>query len=171
MEWIFILGIGVILALFIVFLAVWIMKGMKGKIEIKLNSYSFSPGQKISGSILLKLKKPIEKGQLFVQLIGERKQTNYLRNGPISQTFRIFDFEYQISEQKSMPAGEFNISFDFPIPNNLSTQPKFDENPIGTLLKSAQILIGQNVNVNWWLVGKLKCEGLDLSKKVRVNII
>ncbi|MEM5790884.1 MAG: hypothetical protein QXP77_02465 [Candidatus Aenigmatarchaeota archaeon] len=136
----------------------------KGKIEIILEKYNFSPGEIIKGRVILKLKEPIMARALKVGLIGEEKSFS----GKKKSSTKIFSFEMPLDGEKEYLEGEYN--FELKIPSNLLTMPQIP-GVIGDVIKGIQILSGVGTRISWYVIAKLDIpSGLDVSKKVQVNI-
>lgn len=57
---------GIILLVVVFFVALFILRKMKGSIELIPEKYNYNEGEVIKGKIVLKLKKSVEKGALIV---------------------------------------------------------------------------------------------------------
>jgi len=156
-------------AVLLIVLIMWIISKLKGKVEIQLEKLSFSSGEDITGKVILKLKKPVESKALYVQIIGENKTTPYNRTSPgmsrSSNTNRIYEFRQNISGQKLYPAGESYYDFKLKAPSisssrNISINFK---NPLQTLQ-------GNNSVVNWYIIAGLDIPGIDISKRMNIQV-
>jgi len=145
----------------------------KGKIEVFLEKYNFSPGDSIKGKISLKLKKPTRAKGLKVGLVGEKTKTEFGRtSGKRMSTRRskthFFDFEMPLDGEKEYLKGEYN--FKIKIPKNV-LQTRAPEGAAGDIIKGIQLLSGKDIRISWYVIAKLDIpSGLDVSKKVQVNI-
>ena len=144
----------------------------KGKIEVILEKYNFSPGESIKGRISLKLKKPIEAKALKVGLVGEKATTEFGKTSgrgmSTSQSkTHFYDFEMPLDGKKEYLEGEYNFEIKIPA-NVLQSQPG---GTVGDVIKGIQLLSGKDVRISWHVIAKLDIpSGLDVSKKVQVNI-
>lgn len=137
----------------------------KGKIEIILEKFNFSPGEIIRGKVILKLKEPIRARALKVALVGEEQRFSRKKG---SSKSKIFSFEMPLDGEKEYLEGEYN--FEIKIPQNLLTLPQIP-GAVGEIIKGLQILSGVGARISWYVVAKLDIpSGLDVSKKVQVNI-
>lgn len=144
----------------------------KGKVEIQLQKYNFSPGEFIQGTAVFKLKKILHARAVNVRLIGQKKTSSYgLGNKTTNrQTDYVFDFIQPLDVEKDY-SGEFSYNFQIKIPENVLSQPKFGGDVVGTLVKSAQLLSGVSSYIKWYVAAYLDIpSGFDVSKKVQVNI-
>lgn len=141
----------------------------KGKIEIFLEKYQFSPGDTIKGRIALKLKEPIRAKALKVGLVGERGGTTVSvgpgRMGAKRSSMRVYNFEMPLDGEKEYFEGEYNFEIKIPV----GALPAPPGGVGGDILKSVQFLSGRVMK--WYVIGKLDIpSGIDVSKKVQVNI-
>jgi len=165
--------LAVVVLIAVIVLVLYSIARSKGKITLTLNKMEFTPGETITGTINLRLKKPVEAKSLNVGLIGTMERTDYSRNpkGGMSRNTRreiVFDFKKTIDGQKNY-SGENNYNFELKIPADVFKQSTGNQ-VADTLIKSAQILSGTTSRVDWYVVANLDMKGFDLSRKVRVNI-
>jgi len=145
----------------------------KGKIEVILEKYNFSPGESIKGRISLKLKKPIEAKALKVGLVGEKATTEFGKTSgrgmSTSQSkTHFYDFEMPLDGKKEYLEGEYN--FEIKIPANVLQTPS-PGGAVGDIVKGIQLLSGKDVRISWHVIAKLDIpSGIDVTKKVQVNI-
>ena len=91
----------------------------------------------------------------------QRRKTSYRR---------IFDFKQPLDGEKEYPSGQvLRYPFKIKVPDttNLANKP---EGMMGDALQAAQFLSGASTVITWNLIAKLDCSGLDVNKKVQVNI-
>ncbi len=139
----------------------------KGKIEVSLEKYNFSPGEIIKGKISLKLKKPTRAKALKVGLVGEKKTTQYRTSSSSQSKTHFFDFEMPLDGEKEYLEGDYNFEIKIPA-NVLQVQPG---GAVGDIVKGIQLLSGKDVRISWHVIAKLDIpSGIDVSKKVQVNI-
>jgi len=141
----------------------------KGKFEIILEKYNFSPGETIKGRILMKLKKPTQAKALKVGLVGEKKTTQYRKTSSSQSKTHFFDFEMPLDGEKEYLEGEYN--FEIKIPSSVLQRPA-PGGAVGDIVKGIQLLSGKDVRINWYVIAKLDIpSGFDVSKRVQVNIV
>ena len=142
----------------------------KGKIEIYLDKYNFSPGETISGNVNLKVKKQEKAKAVTIRLIGEQKTSNFSTiQNTRAQTRKhyIQDFKQQLEREKEY-SGEYNYNFQIKIPQNILNSIN---SSLGAVMKSMQILTGQSSQIKWHLIASLEIPwAIDISKKVQINI-
>lgn len=145
----------------------------KGKIDIKLDKYQFSPGENIVGDIHLKLKKETRARALTIRLIGEEKTTQIRRDdeGTHSQTdkVKIFDLKVPVSGEGEYSKGEYK--FTVPIPKNLFQRGARPKGVVGDVVNVLEGLSGRRTSIEWKLVANLDIpKGFDLSGKQKILI-
>jgi hypothetical protein len=144
----------------------------KGKIDLIIEKYNFSPGDTIKGKILLKLNKPIHAKAIKVELLGEKSTSKtVITTGSTTHSQSneyVFNFEMPLDGEKDYLEGEYN--FELKVPGSLS-QPSMPQGVAGDVLKSIQILAGRESTIKWYVIAKLDIpKGLDVSKKIQINI-
>ena len=147
----------------------------KGKIDIAIPKTSFAPGDKISGNVVLTLKKPVKARESSISLIGEQTTTkgSIIGTEQSKNTQRIYDFKHRLDGEKEYDK-EARYDFEIKLPADiLSRQPQMPQvsGALGQGLKIAQAITGMGVWSNWYLLAKLDIPGgMDISKKVQVTI-
>jgi len=144
----------------------------KGKAEITLSKYQFSPGETIEGQFKFMLDKPAVAKSVGISFYGLRQTTQMMSGRRSTRTDKIFDFTQPLDVEKEYPAGESAYSFSLQVPQNLNTG-QMPEGTLGTVLKSAQFLMGAQSKVDWYVEGRLDIKGFsfDVSKKVKISIV
>lgn len=160
--------IGVIATVLVVVIVMYILMKSTGKITINLNKFDFAAGEIITGTINLKLKKPVQAKSLSVKLIGERNVATNVNGQKKTSTETVFELEKIIDGEKMYMVSDQNYEFEIKVPLNI-TQTTGNQ-ATDTLIKSMQILSGQNSRTDWYLIAYLDMKGFDLSKRIRVYI-
>jgi hypothetical protein len=171
MEFEVMLAIGIIgilvLALFMV-LVIFLIKRAKGKMEIQLDDYNFSPGKVITGRIYLKLKKPQE-GILKVGLTGTYRRRSYGKEKNTNRNMNAYFIEIPITNMANFNLGESWHEFQFQVPGDVTNT--LNSGAIGGAIKTAQFLMSGTVtNIDWYFTARLDVKGIDLTKKVKVSV-
>jgi hypothetical protein len=162
-----IIAVIVVMAL-VIWLVMWLITKSKGKIDIVLKNYNYSPGDTINGKINLTVKKPIQSKGITIRLIGERIQRNYSRNSTnhnSTNSQRIFDFKQPVEGKKDYQPGELNYDFNLKIPQNLINHPQLT-GILGVIANMSTL----NSMIKWYLIADLDIPGVDISKKIQINI-
>lgn len=169
---IFLIALGVGFIILIMFL----VSKSKGKIEIQLDKYNFTPGEVITGTLTLNLKKALDANALEAGLIGESDSTNYNVNqgGGVSVSSKneknIFEFSYPLDGEKIYNPGVMEYKFQIKIPENILSKVSTGSQVADNLIKTAMFVTGNNRRIKWYVTGRLKIGGFDIKKKVQVNI-
>lgn len=144
----------------------------KGKIDIVIEKYNYSPGETVKGKLILNLKETVHAKSLKVGIVGEKTTTVTLTiNGKTNtrhSNVNVFSFEMPLDGEKDYVRREYD--FEMKVPGNL-TQPSIPEGVAGDILKSVQILAGREGTIKWYITAKLDVpKGFDVSNRVQVNI-
>jgi hypothetical protein len=145
----------------------------RGKIEIILDKYNFSPGETISGKANFKLNKIVHARGAKIRVFGVKKEVKinkavFGNSGKLNhgQGF-IFDFTQPLDNEKDY-SGEFSYEFKVTIPSNVLTNIS---GVMGSLVNSLQMLSGVSSSIKWYVVAYLDIPGaIDISKKVQINV-
>jgi len=162
--------LGVVAVIILIIIMVFLIARSKGKIIIQPESYNYSAGDPIKGKIILQLKKPIEANSLKIRLFGVRTNKSYSTGQSKtthSNTTTIFDFAQPVDGQKLYPLGESSYDFSIKTPKNILTNV---DGIAGTIVKSAMLLSGQNSYVQWYLEAVLDAKGINVSKRIQINV-
>jgi sporulation-control protein spo0M len=162
----------------------------KGKIDITIQKTNYVPGDTVSGSVVLTLKKPVKAKEVSISLIGEHKTTQTtprvggtMGGGGMSmstttRTVRIYDFKQQLDIEKEYSQGR-EYHFEIKIPADImggTPQMPGQEGKLGQVLKVAQTAAAMTgaipfQRIKWYLSAKLDIPGgLDISKKADITI-
>ena len=169
---IFLIIFGIIVIAGLIWLVMWIIAKMKGKIIINLDKMEFAPGEEATGKITLILKNPLDADSLNIGLVGYQKTRSYSsgNNSSSTRTREIFNFNKPISGVKLYPAGESTYDFKLKIPADIVTRFSTGNNIADNMIKTAQILTGSFQTIKWYIKSNLDMKGVDISKKVQINI-
>jgi hypothetical protein len=156
----------------------------KGRIKIALDRTHFDPGDIISGSITLTLKKPAEARGISVSVIGEQRSSRRsvgMKGSLISNSrerYRIYDFKQELDGEREYSSGQ-EYSFEIKVPDDIlsmSTQLPELEGALGQglkLVQTAATLTGamRRFQTKWYLLAKLDIPGgMDVRKKADITI-
>jgi len=131
----------------------------EGELELLVGSTNFSAGQKITGSVRLKLPQPIQARALRIAFYGEIVK----RHGKNSHVERIFETTIPIAGEKLYQGGE-SFPFELQLPQSLA-RPKI-EGMFSVLNFLAPTPRG------WFLHATLDLPNkLDINKRVKLNIL
>ncbi len=158
----------------------------KGKMNITIPRTNYSPGDTITGSVVLTLKKPVKARELCISLIGEQRVTRTRRRGrsgnrrvsTTTQRTRIYDFKQQLDTEKEYTRGG-EYDFEIKIPADLLNTQSQEQVPGGTLgqgLKIARTAASMagvlpRSHIKWYLSAKLDIpRWFDVNKKADITI-
>jgi hypothetical protein len=161
--------IGGIALVLIIATTLFILRGLKGSIEIMPEKTSYAAGEIIKGRLILKIRKHVKSKKLIMGLKCERilKTYSHDKKHNIENEDVLFDFNQLLDKEKEYVTSDYSYDFSIIIPLNIRQQL---EGIAGTIINSVQALAGQSSSVRWYIYAKLDCEGVDLSKKVQINI-
>jgi hypothetical protein len=145
----------------------------KGKIDLKMDRYKFSPGDVIEGDLTLTLKKPTKAREITIRLLGEEKITERHHGNSGSRTetrkVRIFDLKIPLDGEKEYTEGKYH--FKIPIPKDLFREGAKPEGFLGDVSNVLEGLSGRRSRIEWKVIGNLDIPmGFDLSKKQNIVI-
>lgn len=141
----------------------------RGKMKIQLDKMQFSPGETITGKLVINLKRPIKGKAVTIGLLGEQRVTEFVDGKRRTRRHKIFDFDQPLSGEKDYMPGEQVYDFQLKIPENVNknTMPK---GALGNVVKAAQMFSNKTRTIRWYVSGRLDCPGLDMTKKVQINV-
>jgi hypothetical protein len=128
----------------------------KNKLTLKLNKFSYSPGEIIEGSFTIDLKKYYEVRKIQASLIGRRRERYTNGEGKIDYHFvNVFDFTIPLASEGNYQYQQFH--FKIKIPSTILEQcdKPSDIDPDTTLGKIQGIARAMNISGIYpveWLV-------------------
>jgi hypothetical protein len=158
----------------------------KGSVTVSIQKFSYLPGDTISGSVSLTVKKPVKAREMSISLIGERKVTRRVKSSSGSgtttqvQTTRVYDFKQPLDGEKEY-TGPADYPFQIKIPADIlgiSSPPQMPDMPDGlaTGIKIAQQFAAMTgampaSHTKWFLLAKLDIPGgMDISKTADITL-
>lgn len=153
----------------------------RGKIEISLEKFNFSPGETIKGKVSLELKKPIRARELKVTFSGFKTTTRQMitsQGAPSTETRKEFihHFDMPLDGEKEYQKGEYPFEIKVPgdILQRISIPKEVSESGLGAVFKAAEILssmTGITTRIDWYLEASLEIpKAFDIKKKITINI-
>ncbi len=150
----------------------------KGKIEIQLNNYNYSAGQTIQGTVSVALKKPLHGKELSISLVGQQRVVSGGIPGmspSSSRVVTVYNFKLHLDGDKEYAAGNPPLVYPFKIVipadiNNVTNKSVAPAGAVGTILKTAESVLARKGRLTWYLIARLEVPGIDLKKKVQINI-
>jgi hypothetical protein len=132
----------------------------EGSIDIKLNGNTFASGQKISGTVFLKLNQMKKARELRVEFYGEIRRRSGGRH-PHSHTERVFQIRQQLSGERAYNNGE-TFNFEITVPEGISVQaPGVIGSIMGMFMPHPTFYVHASLDAP---------NEFDINKRVMVNI-
>ena len=158
-------------------IAYYVVRAMKGKIEIELPKNGYNSGEEITGRVTLTTKKALELNRLYVALIGyeviERRDSDGDRRTKRNEVYRN---EVNILDAQPVPAG-LNQAFDFTMSAPGGEASAVASKVAGAVNTAATALHALGISnshrrMEWKVEARADLPGVDIakSKKVRVNL-
>ena len=130
----------------------------KGKINILIEKFNFSPGETIEGKVSLSLKKTIDAKGVYVELLGQERVIQGYGNTRNVRYNTIFNFKQPLDGEKQYRSKQEMIyDFEIKIPQDVLTQKQVPNDTLGAVVKTAQFL-GINRNT---LSSKIEKYGIE----------
>lgn len=171
---------GVILAVILVFLGLFIAARMKGKIELTLTKGGYAPGETIQGDLLLTTKKDLEGNRLFVALVGyEEVKRRYRDSDGNSKTetkkHEIYRDELDLEGADPVVAGSsqtYPFQLNTPPASNTQMADGLGDSMIGKAAGALISAIGDTVDRRklWEVQARYDLKGIDLKTKQKVTV-
>ena len=159
-------------------IAYFVIRMMKGKIEIELQKRGYNPGEKISGSVNLISRKELKMNRFHIALIGyELIQRTDSDGNRKTRKNEIYRYEHNLAEAGSLRAGN-NQRFEFSIiaPGGQDTEEvsELSKNIAGGIKTAANVISamrGTSRRLEWKLEARADLPGVDIasSKKIQIN--
>ena len=166
---------GIILAVLLVMLGLFVAARMKGKLVLTLNKGGYAPGEIISGELQVTTKRVIEGNRLFVALVGYeevRRRVTDSDGSDKTETERheIYRDELDLIGAGPMPAGtDKSLPFQLGTPN-LQAGAQNPTGVVGSALGALGSMIGNDRKRIWEVQARYDAKGLDLKTKKKVTV-
>lgn len=135
----------------------------KGKMELKLEKYSFSPGETINGELSFSLKKPYPARGVKVRLLGTETVTK--RRGDHTERKRITLCDVTIPLDGEREYSEGSYKFEIPVPADANDASRRPSGALGDALDAVSYMSGTRRQIEWEVIGFVDMKGFDLNKK------
>ena len=157
----------IVLAVLIYF----ILRYLKGSIEIQLDKTSFSPGETIKGNFRLVARQTIEANKLTVALVADeviKRKDSEGKN--ITDTQEVYRDE-QVIEGKHLYDKGFDNTHDFELLVPGSGESSMDNSKIGQALNTLGSMLDMNRRyLEWSIEVCLDAKGIDLADSEKVYV-
>tara|TARA_B100000965_G_scaffold376324_1_gene369493 strand:- start:82 stop:639 length:558 start_codon:yes stop_codon:yes gene_type:complete len=170
--------IGIAAVIIISIAAYFMIRMMKGKVEIELPKRGYNSGEEISGSVNLISRKELKMNRFYVALIGYELIERTDRDGNRkTRKNEIYRYEHNLAEAGALRAGN-NQRFEFSIvaPGGEDTEEvsELSKNIVGGIKTAANVISairGTSRRLEWKLEARADLPGVDIasSKKIRIN--
>lgn len=167
--------------------AFYVIRTMKGKLEIDLAKTGFNSGEPVEGSVTLTTRKSLELRRLYVALIGYQIIEHYDSDGQRkTRKNEIYRDEFNLEEGQSIPSGyQKTYEFSLVAPGNKSSAggAMANDHPgsalvnaVGSAVKTLGALGAfgtSSSRLEWKVEARADLPGVDIanSKNVRVNMM
>ena len=171
--WVIALVVVVVILAVIGFFAFTFLKAFStGKVSISLLKTVFVPSEKITGKMIVELKKVIQTSNAKITLQGEVNRTEYRNGSRYSKTEVFFQTSENIAVQPTYPIGKTEIDFAITIPADILKKGKFDASGLGQIGSAINFI--QSVALpkpKWYLITSItNSEKITLSSKKEIQI-
>lgn len=176
--YIFLANVGTIIVSILVLIVVavasfFIVRAMKGKIELQLTKTGFNSGESVGGTVVLTTKKSLEMRRLFVALVGYQVVEHRESDGDKrTERDEIYRDEVNLEEAQTVPAG-FNKSYQFALTApGQATVGRERSGGLSIDIGPLSIGGGDHRRLEWKVEARADLPGVDIakSKSVRVNV-
>jgi len=170
--------IGAIAVIVLGIITYFVIRMMKGKVEIEIPKRGYNPGEEISGSVNLVSRKELKMNRFYVALIGyeliERTDSDGNRK---TRKNEIYRYEHNLAEAGSLRAGNHQrFEFSIVAPGGEDTEEvnELSKNIAGGIKAAANVISamrGTSRRLEWKLEARADLPGVDIasSKKIRIN--
>jgi len=150
----------------------------RGKIKLQLSKINFSPGEAVTGNVILSLKEPVQAEELSVDVNGilivtqnvTRQVQGRTVTRPQSVNYPLFNFKLRLDGEKVYPQGENAASYPFSITIPADVYAKNSTDGAGTFQKIMQSLSKQYQRTDWRVQARLSVKGIDTTDVVQINV-
>ena len=159
-------------AVLIAVIAYYMARFLRGSLTLSLSRTAFNPGDTVTGSFDIHIKKPIEGNKLAVSLIGVQTTKTYGSGETRTHSEEVYREEVLLEEATTYTAGHTAThEFEITVPD--AGAPEFMSSTLGkTLTKALRLLSNKHTRLNWRVEARLDAKGIDLTaaKTVTINM-
>ncbi len=145
----------------------------KGKIDIKLSEFNYSPGDVIEGTVEVEFKTNIASKELSIAMLGEEVESQTVgvgTRGRSSNSRRtIFNFKQPLEGEKEYSDGD-TVSYPFQIKIPEDILEKGEGGGLEKVASVLRVVSGSRRRIDWKLVARVSAPGFDMKKKIQINI-
>jgi hypothetical protein len=149
----------------------FILRYLKGSIEIQLDKTSFAAGETIKGSFRLITRQAIEANKLSVTLVAEEVIKRKDSDGDDETDTREVYRDEQVIEGKHLYEKGFDNTHDFELLVPVTGESSMDGSQMGQALNALGSMMDMNRRyIEWSIEVCLDAKGIDLASSERVYI-
>ena len=172
--------IGIAAVIIISIAAYFMIRMMKGKVEIELPTRGYNSGEEISGTVTLTSRKELKMNRFYVALIGyeliERFDSEGARK---TRKNEIYRYEHNFTEAGSLRTGttqKFEFNLIAPGSTTQAGDSELSGQVAGAITTAAKVIgaiSGSSRRLEWKLEARVDLPGVDIasSEKLRINYI
>lgn len=160
------------IGLLVIAVAVYfILRYLKGSIEIELDKTSFDPGETIKGSFRLIARQTIEANKLTVALVADEVIKRKDSDGDDETDTREVYRDEKVIEGKYLYEKGFDNTHDFELLVPGSGESSMDSSKIGQALSTVGSMMNMNRRyLEWSIEVCLDAKGIDLADSEKVYV-
>lgn len=174
--------IGVLVLIIAGIAGYYLIRVMKGKIELELPKNGFNSGEEISGRVTLSAKKPLELKRMYVALVGYEITQRVDKDGDRkTRKNEVYRNEVNILDSQTVPGG-VRQTFEFsmnapggssnPVAGEVASRVAGAAGAVGAALGALGVS-STTRRMEWKIEARADLPGVDIAKseRVRVNLI
>lgn len=149
----------------------FILRYMKGSIEIELDKTSFEAGETIKGSFRLVTRQAVEANKLTVALVADEVIKRKDSDGDNETDTREVYRDEQVIEGKHLYEKGFDNTHDFELLVPGSGESSMDSSTMGQALQTVGSMMNMNRRyMEWSIEVCLDAKGIDLSDSEKIYV-
>jgi len=147
----------------------FLLRGLKGTIEVRCDKNTFDPEETIKGVIYLKIKKETKGNNLTISLVADETRIFYDGDERSTEHDEIYRDELVIENKKTYSVG-YEKTYEFALKIPAMNEPNGQVGGAVGAVFDALSVNRRKVKVEWQLEARLDAEGLDLVNKKDIQI-
>lgn len=147
----------------------FLLRGLKGTIEVHCEKNTFDPGETIKGDIYLKIKKETKGNNLTISLVADETTTFYDGDERRTEHDEVYRDEQVIENTKTYSVG-YEKTYEFALTIPAMNEPSGQVDGVVGAVFDALSVNRRKVKIEWQLEARLDAEGLDLVNKKDIQM-
>jgi len=147
----------------------FILRGLKGTIQIECEKSTFDPGETIKGDIHVKIKKETRGNNLTISLAADETTTYYDGDERRTEQDEVYRDEQVIEDKKTYPVG-YEKTYDFAVTIPAMNEPGRQVDGVVGAVFDALSVNRRKTKITWQLEARLDADGLDLVNKKDIQM-